>query len=433
MSDRAEQLLPFGPLEVSEVYTYYEFPRFYSLKSVLYPEVRVLVLCTADDEEEATADFLYVAMTTGRLAAVTSGQVPLREAFEQAESGQLWRVGWKFDGDRIEVDARTTLSRELKEAELPKVGARMSRKTATAPAFDVNRDLVMRARESNQTVAAIELATADSKRTEFPMKALGAIQLHLQSVLDSIGQEKTHSKVSSRGAVPREITKLTQMSVVPMTLAASYVFLITPDLQASGLLFEDDLVQDSLGDLHSLLQACIGGDVEKVQETFKARAPRTRGRFKELLSSVKTASSSIGLISAGPGTNAAIAAHVSANDVRLALAAIEDLEPHEREIIVARGVLWGLDAKSGTFRLSDLATGKEYRGGSPSELKAKWSSVAVGSESTVGAVLLKSQAVERADDVEPSTYTLLALTARDDSRNLVTPSADEDVAKSEGN
>lgn len=414
MSDIASTLLPFGPLEPVEVYSYYDFPRFFALRSSLYADVRILALCIREDEEGDNADFLYVALNEEKFGSVRSGGVPLRSAFMDASAGQLWRVRWTFAESGPIADAISISADELVDAELPTPEAALHLSTPTAPAFEPDRDVLHRSLNLGRTVVAIELEDSREPRTEFPLKWLARIQGQLQDLLTAIGQE-IGSKPTARGGVERGVLQQLQMSVLPQTLAASYVFLITPDLEASGQFMESDLVAGSLSEFEKLLAACASGGVQPVLDAVLPHGPRVRGRFTDLLSAADKAGSSVGMIFAGPKSDGLSSAHLSVGQVRAALAALASAEPDRDEISIERGCLVGLDTTSGAFHLIDVATARAYKGNSTLELRSEWTeTVAVGQTSFVRARIQVEKAVERPDEVEPRRYTLLELTQRDD-------------------
>lgn len=411
MTDIASSVLPFGNLETEEVYSYYDFPRFYSLRSNLYPSIRFLALCIRDDDDSPEIEYLYRSLSAERLALVRSGGVALRSAFiDTASGGQLWRVRVNYETDEPTVQAELIEPDSVKEAELPTERARLGYSTLTARAFDPDRDVVLRSRELSRSVVAIELEASAERRTAFPMGSLGQVQVYLQSLLTAIGQE-VEGKPTARGGVHRSVVESMQMSVLPMTLAASYVFVITPDLDASGQLFESDVVDESLVELAELLRACgTDGDTGALAEKFFAHGPRVRGRFRDLLDTVKGASSSIGLVASGPKRDGVLSAQVSHRQVVVALDAMESAEPDQTVIDVHRGCLVGLDTDTGSFHLVDMASGANYKGGSTSEVRSRWApTIEVGQGSFVSARILVEKAVERADEIEPRRYRLLEM------------------------
>jgi hypothetical protein len=410
MTDIASSVLPFGDLETEEVYSYYDFPRFYALRSASYPSIRFLVLCIKDDDESPEVEFLYRSMTDERLALVRSGGVGLRHAFtDTASGGQLWRVRVSYAAAEPTARAELIVPESLSETELPTERARLDYRTPTARSFDADRDVIFRSRELSRSVVAIELEASAERRTEFPLGWLGQVQVYLQSLLTAIGQE-VDSKPTARGGVQRSVAQSMQMSVLPQSLAASYVFVITPDLDASGQLFESHLVGDSLKELGDLLRACGTEEQELLLTKFFAHGPRVRGRFRDLLDAVKGASSSIGLVASGPSLDGVLSAQVSRKQVLAALDAVDSAEPNQDVIDVPRGCLVGLDTNTGAFHLVDMASGADYKGGSSSEVRSRWApTMEVGQGSFVSARILVEKAVDRPDDIEPKRYRLLEM------------------------
>lgn len=408
MIDSASSVLPFGPLEVEEVFSFYEIPRFYSMRSTLYPDIRVLALCIEDDDDGARARFLYAAMSADRYRMVRSGGLPLIDAFQGSQEGQLWQIDQAFSAGTPSSTGKTLDPSVVSMSDLPSPDVRLDLETPTAEEFVPDRDVIRRSVDLQRSVAAIELHAANHQRTEFPLKWLGQIQVKLQDVLNAIGQELSGAP-TAMGRLPDSIQDEMAMSVIPQILAASYVMLIAPDLEKSGSYMESPRVHDALTQFVDLVRACGETETSSILTVMMKHGPRARGRFRELLEATEGGGSSFGVYASRPQGLGMIQAHLTSTQIRGARALLADLEKRDREVLIERGVLVAFNAVTGAFTLIDAATAKLYKGTSSAAVREKWSGrVTVGTGSFFVASILASRP-ESDFDVERDTFVLLTL------------------------
>ena len=399
----ASSLLPYGPLERTEVYFAHDGPRFFALRSRTL-DVRLLAICVDEDEDAGEISYLYLAMSAERFAQVRAGRIGLREAFERADASTIWRVVESYEGGEPALTAHAVPFEEILDADLPLPGARLELPTPTAPPL-VPSELASLSAQSLRTFVAVELDTVGSHTTEFPLKGLGLVSGSLQDTLDALAQEEV-GPATAFGPIAASVTVDVQMSVYGLR-AASFALVLATDTKG-GLLDNAPKVEATLSRLVDLVES--GHDSRALLASMRGYGARARSKFTGLLRSVASCGSGLGFVVA-PEDKPAVAAWLSGQEVVRALAAIDAVEPTERQIHVARGILQGSNTRRSTFELVDLASAQRYSGKVSPEAQAAIDGLRVGSHSFISADLLE-QVDFGADDQETGrTWTLLTISA----------------------
>lgn len=399
----ASSLLPYGPLERTEVYFAHDGPRFFALRSRTL-EVRLLAVCVDEDEDTDEVSYLYLAMSAERFGQVRGGLIGLRAAFERADPWTIWRVVESFAGDPPTVTANAVRFQDIPEAELPLPQARMDLPTPTAPLLTTS-ELAALAAQSLRTVAAVELDTVSQHTTEFPLKGLGVVSEGLQETLDALAQEEV-GPATEYGPIAASVTADVQMSVYGLR-AASFALVLATDTKG-GLIDNAPKVEATLGRLVDLLES--GHESRALIAAMLGYGARARSKFTGLLRSVATYGSGLG-VAVAPEDKPVRTARLTAQEVVRALAAIDAVEPTERTVHVSRGILQGSNTRRSTFELHDMATANRYVGKVSPEAQAAIDGFRVGSHSYVAADLLEEIDFGADDQETGRKYTLLAIRA----------------------
>lgn len=395
----ASSVLPYGQLERTEVYFEHDGARFFALRSTTLG-VQLLALCTDEDEESGTIEFLYLAMSVERFNEVRGGHVGLREAFGSAGPGQIWRVIEKHGKGDPEVRAKSIRFPDIPEIDLPALGARLNMPTRTAPRLDI-RELQSMSGAGLRTVSALELEATGENLTEFPLKSLGMIGTRLQESLDSLAQEES-GHPTERGAIPIGITDDVQMSVVGLR-AASFAIILATD-KRGGLLDNAPMVEATLGRLVDIVEA--GHRPEELLQALGGYGPRARSKLVSLLRAVGQAGSGLGVL-VTPQEHENRSARLSAHEVQKAVDFVDAVEPAESEISVRRGILLGSNTRTKAFDLMDAATGVRYSGKVTGDARAQIDGLRVGHESYVEADLLERIEFSATDQEGGRSYLML--------------------------
>lgn len=406
MSINPSEALPFGPLEITEVYFEHDGPRFFAVRG-LEVDIRFLAFCVDDGEETQHAVYLYLAMTPARLALVRSGELGLLQAFEESSPWQIWRVVEDFLDEPPAISATTVRLADIPNEDLPTRDAVLQLPTDTAPPLDLV-ELSQWAQSSMRTIAAIELSASGENLTEFPLAGLGAVGTSVQETLDALAQEESGTP-TERGVIPKNITDDVQMSAMALR-AASFVLVIGTDKQGG---FTDNAVrvEATLERLQALIT--LGSTPEELVRAMQAYGSRARGKFTGLLRAVIANGSGIGVIAA-PQTGAASSARMTAGQVRRAIASIDEVVPTENELVVRRGTLLGSNTRRRTFEIFDNASTNRYTGTVSAAALAQIDGLPVGSTSYVTAVLQEEVDFAAEDQETGRKYTLLSVVPLDD-------------------
>ena len=344
--------LPYGPLVVEEVYFQHDGPRFFAVRSERWG-MRLLALCVDEDELDQSVTYIYLALSQARFQQVRSGRISLRQAFDLAQSGDVWQVTADYLSDPPENHVEQLAA--VPEEWLPDADAFLDLPTATAPDFRPE-ELGQEARESQRSLMAVELDPAEANTTELRLRVLGRVATSLQDTLDAMAQEEQGERTVS-GAIKAEITSEVQMSVYGLR-AASFVLLLGIDRE--GKLFERaDLVSGTLGRLVTLVESASSADTLLPQ--LQEYGPRVRGRFRQLLQNAVEAGSGLA-VHAAPLTTEQQAATLNREQVRSALTTIADVSPDVREILLPRVALTALNTHRHTFEVWDSVQGSRYSG-----------------------------------------------------------------------
>lgn len=395
----ASRELPYGPLETIEVYFEHDGPKFFAMRSASLG-IRLLVLCTGEDEEAGTVEYLYLALSSERFQLIRGGLMTLRTAFAVAARAEIWRVVEDFSSDPPRVHASPIEFDQIPDIDLPDEGARLALPTATAPALDANA-LQMRAAESYRTYAAIELDATGQNLTEFPIRQLGAIGELFQESIDALAQEVLGSP-TIRGVIPAHITADVQMNAVELR-AASFAVVVATD-NRNVLVENTRLVEATLGRLLDLIDA--GHDPVALVGALREYQGRARSKVVNLLRAVVDADSGFGVI-IGPRQGAPSKARLTAQEVRDAVDAVSVVKPEEHTINVEHGYLIGSNTRTTTFELDYPGRNTRYSGKVIGDAIDQIDGLPVGSNSAVTATIVEEVAFSPANPDGGRKYYLL--------------------------
>jgi hypothetical protein len=122
-----------GKLEVAKVWIDYEGPKVFALRSPQF-DLYYIVNAVDDDEEEGNwARFLAAPVPADMFHQIDAGQVPLREAFTQAEQ-LVYEITWKWRQERWFPAVMQMTSEGLPSRWLPVPGASFKSKPLPIPA-----------------------------------------------------------------------------------------------------------------------------------------------------------------------------------------------------------------------------------------------------------------------------------------------------------
>jgi hypothetical protein len=108
-----------GTLRLLETYIYYDQPSLFSCEN---QEGQMFIAVWVDRLEEGDT-FLYVAVSPERLQSFLEGSIDVRSAFENTESGSIFKVMIPFSN--LPAKAISILCEDLDKEDLPEPGIKM--------------------------------------------------------------------------------------------------------------------------------------------------------------------------------------------------------------------------------------------------------------------------------------------------------------------
>lgn len=414
-------VLPYGPLERTEVFFEHDGPRLFALRSRTL-DVHLIAVCT--DEDEDTVKYLYLVLSPARFNDVRSGHVGLRDAFEAAGPWSIWRVVERYDSVEPYAEAQSVAFRDIPDDDLPTVNARLELSTPTAPGLDP-KELRGQASSSLRTYVAVELDAFGENLTEFPLKGLGQVGGRFQESIDALAQEVA-GRPTERGAIPGSITDDVQMNVVGLR-AASFVVVLATD-KRGALMDNGAKVESTLGHLLDLVDKAH--EPHTLVAALRGHGPRARSKVVGLLRAVAQAESGLGVY-LSPQQSAPRGARLTAREVSAAMAVLDAVEPAENDVHVRRGILLGSNTERSTFLLFDAARGQTYSGKVAEPARGQIDGLRVGHQSYIQADLLEKVEFSATEQEGGRSYTLIQIAERSETRadadtTIPAPDADSD-------
>ncbi|MFJ8894447.1 hypothetical protein ACIRCZ_07675 [Leifsonia sp. NPDC102414] len=343
-----ESLPLFGsPFEHVETYVYYGGRRTFSMKST-WADVYYIVNTVDEDEDEETLTTVLVAMGAERFRAVRSGLVTFRNAFTEAREDTVHVVTWSFPprGDPV-PDVAAISAGALPDEWLPYPEARLNLPTETAVSF-TDTEIVRLARDQSRTVFALEVGGVGNV-TQLPVRTSGELQLAVDGEIEALYREISEPSVSR--------------DIVPMFVgvrAASFVLVMS--VESPGLVEPADITATVFERFEDLIRAAASNDRDVLLEELRGHDSRVRNRFKDLLKPLATIGSGLALISSVAYTDKSSRVEATPDQVKFAYSQIEQSVPQIDHAEISRGALIGLNVRTSSFEINDLATTQTYRG-----------------------------------------------------------------------
>lgn len=342
--------LPGRPLALVETYIDYGGPRTFALRGRAGEMPYYFVNSVDEDEETGQLWLVAARVSAERFRAVRSGLVPFREAFTEAEIGELFRIVIDFDEETGRPAFSTSPLRpdELGDSLLPSPAARLNLPTDTAEPFE-RQSLLPMSRARNRTIVAVELKSPDSNITEFPGKAFGEFSVAFSGEVDALRHELLRGHDDFR----------LRPSIVGLR-AASFVVLYAFETEA--LAEPAEWSTPIIDGLNKLLAAAADPDTGVLLRTLSARSNAVRTKFRDMLAPLAAVGSGLELTSVVAYSDSEKHSALDAAGVRRAQQAILHVEPTVSHVEVRRGSLVGLNVRTRRFELFDSATAHTYKG-----------------------------------------------------------------------
>jgi hypothetical protein len=349
-----ESLELFGsPFVHEETYVYYEGRRTFAMRSTW---ADLFYVVNTVDEDDDTVTTLLVAVSGERFRAIRSGIVSFRAAYTEAPPGSLFVVVWYFSNDNpVTHEVQPIQASILTDSWLPLVDARLRLPTETELAFR-EADLLQLSRSQSRTVFAVEVGGANNV-TQLPVRTSGELQVAVDGQIDAL-----YAEASGSNEIVREL--------VPMFLgvrAASFVLVMA--IESARLVEPSDISAVVFENFGKLIDAAASEDESLFIEEMKRHNPRVRNRFRDVLRPLAAAESGLTLVATVAFSGTAHRSSATAQEVGRAYDAIEHTAPEVIPAEVTRGVLLGMNVRTGSFEIQDLVTMQTFKGHMDSEVQ----------------------------------------------------------------
>ncbi|MDV2476397.1 hypothetical protein F8M49_15625 [Rhodococcus zopfii] len=231
-------------------------------------------------------------------------------------------------------------------------------KTDTTPPAISPSDLALRAQREMRPILRLEIDPQTSKRTAAPTRAVGALLVHAQNLLDTVGLSASLNgkEAPLAGKIPFESQIETASEVIELS-AASFVI----DLASTGFrsLFDSPFEKAANAIVHTL-------SMDDEDESFKVQMQRFNTRaaksFRAFVQHLDKIDGPVTIVSANEAANFTTA-NLSTIKIKRILATLNYLAPDSsEEPIKARMRLFRGDVDNHTFGAENRETGETYIG-----------------------------------------------------------------------
>ncbi|MCM0614428.1 hypothetical protein MOD31_00155 [Paenarthrobacter sp. TYUT067] len=339
-----------GDLELEEVFVEYDGPRLFTCRSRTDQK-----FIAGWAEEGVDRDlWLYVPVSTGRLSAVRSGGINLRDAYLRPE-GFLYVATLYHQGDEPDtvVPIRPT---DVLDDWLPASDFALNLDTPTAePALDPE-NLERLAVQEGRTRLDVQVHLPDYYRTEAPTRAIGLVLVALQGVLENFGALELLEEPPQAGALPIDVTSALASNVLALSAASFVLGIAATDGQD---LFGESPFSKAVERLVTM--AADAADSETVAQEVLQLKPRGARSYSRLIRQLAETKGDVTLNAGSPQFGKRTAKLTAEKLDRLSQlldAAIEQ-EPTE---IRGRMTLVAADSEHMRFGLRDVESDVLYQG-----------------------------------------------------------------------
>ncbi|HVV77156.1 MAG TPA: DUF6575 domain-containing protein [Mycobacteriales bacterium] len=340
-----------GELTIEETFAFYDGPRLFVARSLT--DQAYLVAWATEGED---SDFwLYMPISTARLAMVRSGGISAHRAFLDTE-GPLWGVTLSHDPEQ--PDSVEPLSpANLADDQLPAPNYSIGLPTETKPHAVSVDEVGIRARQEGRTRLRLEVEIPFYLRTEAPSRLIGQLLLSTQNTYDNIGLALSSDDPPQRGPIPTDISMQTSSQVLELA-AASFVI----ELAATQ---QDDLLGDSLfaqatQQLVDLLDQSL--EIAEITTKLQRLRPRAAKSFRRFVTELAGTGGDVSMVAAG-STFEPILRELPGDRLQSLVSLLTSLVP-EADTYEVRGLmrLYRADLERKVFGVRDEAADVSYEG-----------------------------------------------------------------------
>lgn len=335
-----------GELEMMEVYDFFDFPRLFTCRN---KSGQVFLSISVEDADHENV-FLYSAISNSRYSVLTSGRLPIRDAFAMAENENVYRVTVGSDIDRVEILPCEDIPEdwlsdpaEFIEGAQTKLHERHVESAAQ----------IAQATRRESANFALKLP---KNRTDIASRVLGHFLTALQELVDALGQACA-GEPTLKGAIPRKILDQTGF-LVAQTYPSSFGIQVISEER--GDLLEDSLAGDALAKLFELMS--IEADEEQLSALLHTLRGRATTKYRSFLETLIDSESDLdvqwGSPKPGRGGEYFMTREVMESTHRI----VSAVEQEIGEEIRVYGTLVGLNVRTRSYEIFGIHDKKKYAG-----------------------------------------------------------------------
>lgn len=400
-----------GDLEINEVFVDYDGPRLFTCRS----RTEQTYLAGWAEEGDDRDLWLFVPMSVGRLTAVRSGALFLRDAYLRPE-GFLYLASLPHGGDLPDsvIAIRPT---DVTHSWLPAPDFTLDLETPTATAALTADELHRLALQEGRTRLDVQVHLPDYFRTEAPTRKTGEVLIALQGVLENFGALEMHEQPPQAGALPEDVTRALASNVVALSAASFVVGIASTGGQD---IFGDSPFSRAVERLVSIAGNSI--DDETVSQDVHDLKPRGARSYSRLIRELADTKGDVALNAGSPGFGLRTA-KLSAEKLNRLREILDSAIAEEPVQIRARMILVAADSERMRFGLRDIESEALYQGKVAAAAASQLSRATIHDEYDV--VLTEESFAESATGELKFTYTLEQLVHVVDTAEVTSPMLDE--------
>lgn len=331
-----------GPLEIVEVYEYFDQPCLFACRSAAGQTYVSLLVDDGGGEER----WWFVPVSPQRFRAVRSGQIRLRDTFLQSEDQRVFELRSSQD-QHGSVSGRWLPSQSLDVSRLPLEGEHLALDEEEQPEAR-GKGLHDLATALRREAVSLWLDIHGLSPGLAPVARLGEILIAFQGLLDAVGQALA-GRATTTGVVPLDIRRKTQMYLhAPAFSMGSFDVTLVSSEQAG--LFPETQAGEALATAFELFGK--QADEEQVSGLLRRLQRRVTANYELFLTAMIRSDADCSLRWASPTPERRGAVNFSIDQVRQTADVVRRIDSTIDRLEIA-GKLVGFHDRLATFELLD--------------------------------------------------------------------------------
>lgn len=337
-----------GELKISNIFQFYDFPRLFTCRN--RSGAQFLVLSTFDDFNEY--EWLYLPISNDKLAAVLDRKITLRNCYETAEDGYLFKVNTNFEG---EAEVESIFPEQIPEDDLPIKGIFLETDERVSVGFgSINASEA--AITSRRETFNLHLYPSDTILPELEIKSFGAVLTTFQDLVDSLGQY-CDGEPTLKGAIPGHILEKTRFKATQIFDGS---FGIQLKSNSTCDLFDGSLASDALMELTHLLES--GADIDRISNKLHQLKGRVAMKYRSFLKVLTKIDTPLKIDWGSPNEERGTTLTIDKKTLSKTFEAVSQIDTDMSETIMFKAELLGLNVKTKRYCVHHLSDNEDYSG-----------------------------------------------------------------------